>query len=799
MWLSLWAVFLISFSILSLEIISTRFLSVALTYHFVFLSISTALLGLGLGGLAVHFLMKKIIEKRSIFLSPSLLTSLFSLAIPVSMTAIILIGKLSIGRDDIILSGLIIFIPFFFAGSALALIFRLYSEISSYIYGADLMGAAAASFGVIQIFNILGGVTASLFLGLTASIAALLLAFREKKGLKIKIFISLGFFLCIIILLILNSTGAFKLELPVGLNPSKEIHEALHGSGLKGKIIETKWSSFGRTDLVKFMSEPGQMHIYLDGTAGTPMYRFSGDIQKPGPPVEGLKKSFPGYFPFLLLNENQKDNALIIGPGGGRDILLALSSGIKQIIGVEVNPDLVELVKKYADYNGGIFNRFAQVEIEVDEGRSFLRRRNEKYDIILLSLPVTATSRSPESFSLVENFLFTTNSINEYLDHLTREGQLIVVCHGDFEIARLFSLVLSAFAQKEIKPEEAMKHIYMIKTPRYPVFVLGKSPFQTEFLSGAITYFNRFAINPKKSYFPFNLNDYNHQSIFTALLEGRISFEDYLKRIQNQGYDISPVSDNNPFFYKFEPGIPFSVQRLFRLCFFILIFVLIGPLIFRRKFPKQNKSFPNKTIHFNSGIVIFILLFLLLGAGFMLVEISLFQKFILFLGQPITSMAVILMSLLLGASAGSFYSGKIAAEKIEAGISKTTALIFILLIFYILILPPVFHVVLGLPFTCRVIISALFLLPLGFTMGFPFPLGLRAMQKQHFSSYIPWMWAVNGTASVLGSALTLIIAVSFGFNQALLAGAFCYLTVTGIFLKGHRASFSLKQEKTLVL
>jgi hypothetical protein len=206
----------------------------------------------------------------------------------------------------------------------------MFPAASAKTYGVDLVGAAAGSLAVIPVLDILGGIGANFFLGVLAAMAALLFALGGWSQNKRALIMPLFSFLIGSILFGAIRMGALELDIPIGKNPAKEIHDVLYGSSFKGKIIDTKWSAFGRTDLVELRDFPDQMDIYLDGTAGSPMYRFSGDINHPGPAIGKLKETFPGYFPFLSLQEEGKNNALIIGPGGGRDILLALMGGCKK-------------------------------------------------------------------------------------------------------------------------------------------------------------------------------------------------------------------------------------------------------------------------------------------------------------------------------------------------------------------------------------------------------------------------------------------------------------------------------------
>ncbi len=775
-------VFLTSFSLLTFEITLTRLLSVMLSYHYVFLAVSLALLGLGVGGIFVHFFRPHVPSGHSRFGSLALLASLFSLAIPFSVILIIQIGYIDTIRDNILLYCFLLFIPFVFAGMLLAEVFRMFPAISAWVYGADLVGAAGGSLAVVLTLDILGGISTSFFLGVLASVAALLFAVKVLKSNIRGVVIPASSFLIVSVLLCTNLTGLYLPDIPIGANPAKQIHEAL-GSSLKGKIIEARWSAFGRTDLVEFSDYPEQMHIYVDGTAGTPMYRFSGDIDAPGSAVSSLKADFPGYFPFLFLEEGERNNALIIGPGGGRDILLALMGGVGQVTAVEVNEDLVDIVGEYSWYNGGIYTDLDNVDIVVDEGRSFLKRQKDKYDIIMLSLPYTNSSRSLEGYALTENFLFTTDSIGDYLGRLTDEGQLVVVCRDDVEISRLLSISLATLSESGVSNATAMKQLYIVGSDRYPVFVLKKTPFEPTEVLLMYEALSQFGYNPTSSYFPYISQVGTVNSVLMGLESAEIGVDDFVRIIKGLGYDISPVTDDSPFFYKLEEGLPRSVSLVFWSSIIMMILVILAPLLFWRKrlFPTEMRSESKRIL--NQNLIRSVVLFSMLGVGFMLVEISLIQRFVLFLGQPVLSMTALLFSLLGGAGIGSMCSGRLASDRLIKGLTIASLFIVAILLVYTFLLPIIFEQLLGLGLTIRLLATVVILLPLGFSMGFPFPLGIRLLREMGMENHIPWMWGINGICSVLGSVMTIVIAISFGFTEALLIGASCYFLVFLVFRK----------------
>lgn len=779
LWILTTAIFLTSFSLITFEITLSRLLSVLLSYHYVFIVLSLTLLGLGGGGISIH-LLRPILSRvhgQSILLT--FFASLYALAISFSILCLVELGYLG----SILFYCLILFIPFLFAGMLLATIYSRFSEASARIYGMDLIGGAAGAIGIIPLLDLLGGINAGLLLGVVASVAALLFALAETEKGKRGWVLSTGSFLILSLLWGTNFAGIFLPALPIGDNPGKEIHDVLFRPSSQGKIIETRWSAFGRTDLVSFGKDADHMDLYIDGTAGSPMFKFNGQLDDPDPAVNALKGSFPGYLPFLHLQDREKDHILIIGPGGGRDLLLARMAGFRKIIAVEVNRDQVDIVRKYSAYNGGIYRDTKQVSIVIDEGRHFLRRQEERYDMILLSLPVTHTSRSLEGYALTESFLFTSESIHDYLEHLTEEGRLVVVGHNDAEILRLLSISLNTLNRRGIGIAEAMKQIYILGSDLYPVFVLKKTPFEAAEVLLTFRAMAPFELEPKTSYFPFIGQTEMLNPALMRLASGGFTLDHFIQLVKDRGYDISPVSDNRPFFYKIERGIPSSVSLVFWLSILMWLFILSVPFLFRGGRATQGK----KDTRGEKGLTPIrwksIALFSMLGMGFMLSEISFIQKFTLFLGQPTFSLALLIFSLLGWAGLGSLWSGRFAPDRIRKGIVISSLTIVILLILYAFLLPPFLDQLLGLALPLRALIANLILAPLGFSMGLPFPLGIRSLKEMKMENHIPWMWGVNGSASVLGSAMTILIAISLGFTEALLVSAGCYLVVFLIFLK----------------
>lgn len=747
-------------------------------YHYAFLAVSLAILGLGAGGIFFHIKLKNT-KYENFSLKISGLG--FSLAVLFMLLVIVFIPGLNI----IYFSALLAFFPFLFSGIFLSASFERLAKYSGKLYAADLTGAALGSLLVIYTLK-LGGIAVALMAGLIASFTSIILSGYEedRKIIKKLIVLSLLPFM-LLILLILNILFGFFGPIPFSALSQKEMLHLIKNPLYDAQISDTRWSHFGRTDLVRNKNDISEMIFFIDGTAGASMYQFNGDFGNiSNTAVLELQDKYTGYFPISLLPSDEKRSALIIGPGGGRDILASKLAGVDKITAVEINPDLIYLARKYKEYNGGIFNKRDDISVIVDEGRSFLKRSNKKFDIILLSIPITKTSRSPEGYALSENFLFTVDSMNDYLEHLNGNGRVVVVAHHDLEIFKLIFLALEVFKQKGIGPQMALKHIYTTGPPMFQVFVLKKSPitkaeaeiihnkamlerhYQTEsmFIPYVSQHLHCFPMREGMVHLDKMLNE-----VILGIAEGKYNPDAMIKAVD---YDLRPNSDNSPFFYKTRKGLP---EIIVVLLIFTSILTAFALLIKPRFKP------PGKRILYKRDFL-FRFLFFTIGVGFMLIEIPLIQKFTLFLGLPIYSLSTLIFSLLIGAGLGSYLSGRIEKLSSVAKLAGTSLVIALIVIIYISILPIVIDKLLGATITVRVLASGSLIFPLGFVMGIPFPTGIRLIHKLRMSEQVPRMWGINGFSSVLGSVLAIALAILWGFHMSLIIGAFLYLAVTFIFL-----------------
>lgn len=767
---------LVSISILMLEIGLTRIFSVMFDFHYAFLVLSTAILGLGVGGMVVHARARKISNPDLKPLEDLLPLSSGGMAVSILLMTVLLV-KVSFFQQ-ILLAAMLSFIPFLFGGVFLAVAFRRLPEKSPKLYAVDLIGAAIGSIFIVFVLR-LGGITASLLVAFIASIPASFFVLTGPSNKKRKT-VSVILTVLLAVVLLFNHFTDFFGMMPWSKGSHKEMAQLLAHPTMGASQVESRWSAFGRTDLVRDGTTPDEMVFFIDGTAGTGMYRFDGDLRSLDKPEFN---HFTGYFPLKLLPEEEKEKVLIIGAGGGREVLVSLLGGAKEITAVEVNKDLVYMMREYVDFNGGIYNDFPGVKVVVKEGRNFIRATKEQYDIIMLTLPITKTSRSPEGFALTENFLFTVESIGDYLDRLKPNGRLIVVVHEDLEIYKLVFTSLAALKKRGAKQSEAMTHMYTVGPEMFPVFVLKKSPLTRDEAEQVHQSMHEQEFSSSSSFIPFieqikyeiTLGEgiymehvMLNQTLY-LLYEGMINADEL---IDVADADLRVVTDDAPFFYLFDRGIPLVLTLL-------LIFssiAMIGGWSIGPGSPGVARL--------NKENVLFLSLFSFLGVGFMLIEIPLFQKFILFLGQPVHSIATLLFSILIGAGIGSWLSGILWKRRTPFKLRLAALIVCLIVLIYTLVLKQVFVFFIGTPFLTRMFISFLLLAPLGFFMGMPFPLGIKLLAESGLEQYVPRMWGVNGIGSVLGSALSIILSIRFGFSYSMIIGAILYFLIGILFSVG---------------
>ncbi|NWF87122.1 hypothetical protein HXY32_04865 [Candidatus Bathyarchaeota archaeon] len=757
------SIFMISFAVLTFEISLTRMFAVMFAYHYAFLAIATTFAGLGIGGILAYLIFPKT-PKKELFASLTIVYSLFSL-----LTSLFTIATVSSPSPNFFAVTFLFFLSFIPSGVFLATVYRFFASYNNVIYGSDIVGTSLGSIAVITFLNGFNPITTVLLVSSVLSIASIFIALVSSKKKVLSA--------AILVLLIILSAHLWTIysakDVPLGSNQGKELVEYLNNPAMDARIVESRWNAFGRTDLVEFENALDSKVIFIDGGAGTEMYRFDGNFTNSNSAVYSLRFSTAAY-PFYFMNN---ENALIIGPGGGKDVLITLMFNVSHIHAVEINQNTVNIVRDYSDYNGGIYTNYANVHVHVDEGRSFLKRNATKYDTIMLNIPVTKTIQGSTGYSLAENYLFTTDSFKDYWNHLTDNGQLIIVAHERLEIYKLVATALEALKSEGKSIQESMRQIVVAESMHhsmFPVLILKRTAFTFIETSQMLEKSLQLSLIPV--YFP-NTDTVLKQELDQTLVEladGKKDLNALIAAASLNSVDIEPPTDDRPFFYKFEVGLPFMLILSLAGAAFLAVFVTIVYLLFwGRRISLASKKVKHLLAEKFSAFMPFY--FASLGLGFMLVEIALVQKFILFLGPPTLAISIVLFSLLLSMGIGGFFSKK-WKEPTNLAL-KVSLLIGVIIISYIFTLPAIFDAFLGYDINMRLTVSFVLAFPVGFLLGIPFPSGVKIMNQQFDSGDISWMWGINGLYSLLGSTLAVVIALSFGFSIVLLLGGVTYLLI----------------------
>jgi len=752
---------LCSFAALLLELALTRLFSVVLFYHFAFLAISIALLGLGAGGVFAYLFRTRLeaIDTRQLAARLCLLNSVLVpivleivLHVPVSLEVT--------GRNFLRLSAMYLAaaIPFFLTGLLFSVVFARESELIPRLYAADLCGGAFACLAIVPLLNWLGGPNAIVCSAIALAIAAVV--WSESHVLT-------------------RSAGLLALifAMLIAANHSGRLIDVVYA---KGMFRNPAWVEFARWNAISRVEVDRQgpaKAIVIDADAST--YIMNADVaQWHQTEWERDLMSAP---PALANVLRPRGNFAIIGPGGGVDVLRAVANGSPSVTGIEINPIIATTIMRdrYAEYSQHLYDR-PNVHIHVSDGRSYLRSTSEKFDVVQMTLVDTWASTAAGAFALSENNLYTVEAFREYFEHLNPDG-MIAITRWEFrhprEALRVVAVAMEALHRLGVA-DPARNFIVAsqgeLNADGIPVVVLAKKAPFTSAEEAAVT--EHLARYPQLH--ALYLPSHPGQNPFSDL----IASNDPYAFARTYAYNVAPVTDNAPFFFftlkaaqilgeqGLRKGIDWKVNLGVLVLLLVLVISICAVLVFLI-LPLALKAGPLRRSPAP------LLYFVAIGLGYILVEITFIQRFVLFLGNPTYALTVVIFLLLLSSGVGSLTS-RFWLPRPQMG-SIPLALVFATLVSYVLFLPGRLAGLVGLPFALRLMISALLLVPLGFVMGMPFPTGLRALSSPEpaapaIDNIVEWAWAMNAAASVLGSVLAMVIAIQSGLTVTLACGAIAY-------------------------
>ncbi len=726
------AVGLLAGAVIVYEIALTRLFSFLLHYHYTFLVVSGAVCGLGLGAALAFFkrppepLLRRFLAGAALMCSLGMGTAAYVLSVQPNLPPLALAA----------VAGL----PIALAGLFLTWVFSLRRRQSASFYFFDLVGAALGTLVAIPALQYLGG-PGTLLLASALVLSAAALALGQRALICATALPLVALFLQ-------------KDILPINLDAlaaDKPMFRALQGRE-PGQAVAKRWSAYARTDIVDRSGDSG-LNFYVDGAAGSYMFRFDGDFRR----LFFLRRE-AAFFPYYF---GPRERALIIGPGGGQDVLYALMTGWKAVEGVEINPEIVALMDEYSDYNGHLFAREG-VQIHVGDGRHFLENSTRHYNLIALPL-VYAEAADLVGYALLENYLFTREAFAAYFEHLAPGGRLALVVHNHALMLRTVSTLAALWQQRGLDPSTLLDHLLIVNGTRAdpraaraqrPLILVQKEPYTQTQLRSMRAMLDELGLH---LYFAPQIAE---RPVFDPLR--REGLEAFVAAVPE---DISPVTDARPFFYDVEKGLESKLQNVLWGAVLACVLVLLLPLLHANARRTSDQDIPPLLLAFYASG---------LGAGFMMVEMYLLQRIGLFLGYPTLSLATTLFGILLAAGAGSLFGAQLRFLRAASSLGLATVGIGLFCALYNWPLDALLRYGHGWPVGARAGLSLVLAGVPGLLLGALFP---AAMRLARGPVAVPWMWAANGFASVLGSVLAVALSMEWGAADAIRVGGGLYMLV----------------------
>jgi hypothetical protein len=746
-----------SLATLLLELALTRVFSVVYFYHFAFLAISIALFGLGAGGVFSYVVAG---WRGPLYQKLGILAAVNAVAVVCSLSYLLgLAGNMSIPAMS--LAYLVASIPFVLSGAIVSLAIADTIERVNRVYFFDLMGAAAGCALLVPLLDRLGGPNTILVVAVLMAVSAAIWFHMAHSSSGRICAVLLGLLLVCLIT----------------YNWKSSLIDVRYAKGQRiGSEEFVRWNEFSR---IALKPEPGSRQgIYIDEDAATDIARFDFAHLTPKEQFD-LKYSGPGFA--YVLRPGAK--TLVIGPGGGWDVSRALASGSKDITGVEINPIIANVImkEKFPQLSNRLYFR-PEVQIEIEDGRSFVRRSAEHYQVLQATLVDTWASTAAGAFALSENNLYTTNAFVDYLSHLTPDGVMSFTRWGfdpPRESLRVVSLADAALRQ--LGEKDTARHVAVVRENLQKLESWGAQDTilvaRQPFTAADIASINQTAAKARMEvvYVPGTARDTPFRDLLTAADPARF-YDAY-------PFDVRPVSDNRPFFfYTVQPrdlwkflhsasrdNADFKVNKAVPVLFGLvaisivamLIIISLPPLVLRVGLPRGK------------GVAPALLFFLFIGAGYILIQVALIQKFVLFLGHPTYALTVIIFSMLISSGLGSFWSKSL----VRADISRLYVVLFLIagaIVALSVMVGPIAESGVALARPLKILISIALIAPAGFVMGMPFPTGLTLLERV-MPAAVRWAWAINAASSVLGSAAAIFLAIYVGIQATLIIGGACYL------------------------
>jgi predicted membrane-bound spermidine synthase len=733
-----------------------------------FAILSLAMLGIGASGVLVYLRPSWFTAKRA-DVQLGFLMGAFGGAISLSYVLVLALARVEHNAMEplksyvaLVATGLL---PFFFGGLVLSIVFTHASAGIARLYRIDLIGAALGAVLVVPALKLCNGPLLVPLLSLLAAVAGVVFSRRTGDRASFRT----------------NAAAAACFAALAFAQVEWHVLDITHSRGQKEIDVEfEKWDPLARLTVQSFGPESKWLNI--DSSVVTAILKFDGDLAG----LDYLKHNVLQ----LAYHLKPYPKVLIIGPGGGSDVLSAVTFGNRDITAVEVNRTTISLMQnELRRYTGGLY-LLPFVHIHIADGRAYVASMKGKVDLIQATFVDTFTASASGAHTLSENYLYTVEGFGDFLDHLNPDGVLSMSRWGGeafsfAEIHRVVALAIRTLDARHVPHPE--QHIVVMQGAPPDRLTIGggyQTPGnqaesmstllvkQSPFLPAELDRLSKTAED--SSFRPVWLGarggtDETLRALFSPMDRAKL-FGEYRDKT---GLDITPVTDNRPFFFDMiDPIHSFFVpakaewerhiyywartldiamlHQLLIATSLLAAALLVVPLLSRWRDVASVKR-PISTLGY----------FVCLGLGYIGIELTLMQRFSLFLEHPVYSLVVFLSSILFFSGLGSARTARLAGNFARHGARRLALLVGILSLYGVLI-PPFTRALIGLPLGVKMGIAVALAFPPAFLMGMMFPIGVAELRGRA-ERLVPWVWGLNSAFSVVGAVLSLFFAMSFGY------------------------------------
>ena len=795
--------FLVTLSTLTYQLLLTRTFSVTMYYHFAFVAISVTMFGMAVGAIAVYLGPRLFVADRvsrhlalgaALFAATIVLSYLTHLSIP------FLIEPSLVSAYALALTYAALSVPFVMSGVVVSLALTRFPQQVGALYAADLTGAALGCVIVGPLLRVADAPTAVVATAAIASVASMLFAAERTlneatvwSGRLRRTCATLAAFLTLATLAngvaARQNAGWLRLMWVKGQYEARPLVERWNSFsrirviGDPNRVI--KPSGWGLSATLPAEKRARELHLDIDSYAGTELTAYNGDPET----VSHLKYDVTNVAHYL----RPDSRVVVVGAGGGRDVLSALVFKQREVTGVEINESIIDLVnRRFGDFTGHL-DRDPRVRFVNDEARSYIARLQDRVDLIQISLIDTWAATASGAFVLTENSLYTTNAWRMFLDHLAPRGILSVsrwyFADRPGEVYRLATLASTVLIERGVaRPGDH----YAIVRARPAASINGPDGVGTMLLSrdplSAEDLDRLESVAARMKFDVIQSPRYSADDTFAAIASGsRLE-----QAIATHPLNIAAPTDDTPFFFHMlrlrdvfnvsrwqDQGIVRFNMTAVGILGVLMVTVtiltaacIVLPLAIARSRGVALARSKDSARHSRVDIAPHLVYFGAIGLGFMLVEISQVQRLAIFLGHPVYSLSVVLFALLLSSGLGSLATARLSDSAKSS--TRSLLLLVVVLVAFGSSTPLVIRYFDAASVAVRIAVAVAILLPIGFVMGMAFPIGMRRALSDA-PSIAPWLWGVNGAASVCASVLVVVIALGAGISAAFWVGAACYV------------------------